>query len=246
MMNNGFNNIPNNNYGINNNNNNLNYNNSNDNNGNNSSNILFIGVIVLLIIGIGAMLYLLIGVNRAEKNLEEELKKEPTISENKKEEEVQKPQQPTPEEPKPENNQSSQQNNQSTQQNNNTQTTKKSSMKCVGTAKDEYATYSYNYNYSFSSDGKMKKAVSQITVTLNKSSVGYRDSMIQSFKNENKKFVKLDGISESISKKSNGFTYTMTIDASKLSAKELASMGYRTLNYTGVKMRAKELGLTCS
>ena len=46
MMNNGFNNIPNNNYGINNNNNNLNYNNSNDNNGNNSSNLLFIAVMI--------------------------------------------------------------------------------------------------------------------------------------------------------------------------------------------------------
>ena len=78
------------------------------------------------------------------------------------------------------------------------------------------------------------------------SKVKYRDSLIQSLKEENKKFVKLAGISENVTKTSNGFTYTITLDANKLSAKQLADMGYRTRNYTGVKMRAKEQGLSCS
>lgn len=238
-MNNGYRNIPNN-YEIN---NNFENNNNNENNGN-GSNILFIGVIILLIIGVVFIFLLLFGDNTAEKNLEKEQQKEPTVSEKPKEEQPTAPEM----EQNPENNQQNTQQPEQNQQtqNNNTQTTSKTSLKCTGTAKNEYGTYKYENTYTFKSNSTMKTATIKTTVTLNKSYVGYRDSIIQSLKEENKKFVKLDGISESVSKKSNGFTYTIKIDATKLSAKELADMGYRTRNYTGVKMKAKEQGLKCS
>ena len=91
----------------------------------------------------------------------------------------------------------------------------------------------------------MDIATLSIKVTLNKSYKEYRNSLIQSFKEENKQFVRLDGISESVSKTSNGFTYTLKLDADKLSKKELADMGYRTLNYSGVRIAAYDQGYKC-
>lgn len=244
-MNNGYNNIPNN-YGINNNfDNNNNNNNINNGNNENGNNVLFIGVIILLIVGVVVVGIALFGDNTAEKNLAEEQKKEPTVSEKPNENEQPTTTTPTENNQQNQNNQQSGQ-NQQPQNNTNTQTTSKTSLKCTGTAKNEYGTYKYEHSYTFKSNSTMKSAILKTTVTLNKSYVGYRDSILQSLKEENKKFVKLDGISESISKKSNGFTYTIKLDATKLSTEELASMGYRTRNYTGVKMKAKEQGLKCS
>lgn len=123
-------------------------------------------------------------------------------------------------------------------------TTNPSELKCTKTVTNEYGKFVYTNKYTFKNNQMVKGTVT-VKATLNKSYIGYRNSLIQSLKDENKKFVKLDGISESVSKTSNGFTYTFKLNANKLSKKELAEMGYRTLNYSGVKIAAYDQGYKC-
>lgn len=123
-------------------------------------------------------------------------------------------------------------------------TTNPTSLKCTKTFSNKYGKFVYTNTYKFKNK-QMISGTIKIKATLNKSYYSYRDSLIQTFKEENKKFVKLDGFSESVDKRKDGFTYTFKLDASKLSKKELADMGYRTLNYSGVKIDAYNKGYKC-
>lgn len=117
-------------------------------------------------------------------------------------------------------------------------------MTCTKTLSDEYGTYVYTSEFEFKND-VMTTGKEKTKVTLKSKYKGYRDSFISQLKQNYSKFTKLDGISEKVSKNENGFTYTITLNASKLSAKELASLGYKKNNKAGVRMAAYNNGFTC-
>ena len=224
------------------NNNSNNFNNvSNSNNQNNKSNILNIGLIIMLIIGIIFIVFTFLLSNDSnvqEESIDEEknssnleVEQEPP---NNAQEEI-----PSTEEVIPDDTSSTEE-----ETKNETTPSTPTSLKCTKTEKNEYGTFAYTNTYKFSNN-QMNTGTIKIKVTLKSSYRGYRDSLIQSLKEENKKFTKLDGISENVSKSSDGFTYTLKLNAKKLSKKELADMGYRTLNYSGVKIQMYNNNYKC-
>lgn len=126
----------------------------------------------------------------------------------------------------------------------NASTTKKDSLKCTKTEKIDYGTIYYTNNYKFKSD-KMTYGEGKIEVKLSSKYTSYRDQLLSEIKNSNKSFVALNGISESSTKNSSGFTYILKIDGTKVSATDLKNMGYKTLNYSGVKLFAYNNGFKC-
>lgn len=126
----------------------------------------------------------------------------------------------------------------------NASTTKKDSLKCTKTEKIDYGTIYYTNNYKFKSD-KMTYGEGKIEVKLSSKYTSHRDQLLSEIKNSNKSFVALNGISESSTKNSSGFTYILKIDGTKVSATDLKNMGYKTLNYSGVKLYAYNNSFKC-
>lgn len=118
------------------------------------------------------------------------------------------------------------------------------SMTCTLTQNNEYGKFAYINKYTFKND-QIYKASSQVTVTLNSSYIKNRDEIINQLRSANSSVTKFEGISDSVKRKSNGFTYTVKIDANKLSDYELAQAGYRTRNKSGVRMYAYNNGFAC-
>lgn len=121
--------------------------------------------------------------------------------------------------------------------NDNKTSVNKDNLKCTKVENTEYGKILYTNTYKFKYD-KMTYGEAKIEMQLNSKYKSYRDKLLNELKSANKAYTNIKGISESSSKKSSGFTYILKIDATKVSAKELSNMGYRTLNYSGVKMFA--------
>lgn len=241
-MNNGygnFNNYPNNNYPNNMNsmqNNNLN--NEDNNNNNDKTKILNIGLVIMLVVGISFIFFAMHENNTGDRNLEE------SYESNQVDNEIQQPSEETESEETPSVEENEQQPEVEEEQTQQSTTSTNVTMKCTKTVNNEYGKFVYTNTYKFKNDNLTTGEV-KLKATLKSSYRNYRDSLISQLKSENKKYVKLKGISESVSKHSDGFTYTLKLNASKLSSQELADMGYRTRNRSGVRMYAYNNGFSC-
>lgn len=219
-MNENFNNIP---------------QNTNLNNNDNKKQILNIGLVIVLIVGI--VFFFLVLNNNNVNNQQDNV----NLEENKEEQEPVVQPSTEKEEQKTESEEISKEENEQTQQK---PTSSVTTMVCTKTINNEYGKFVYTNTYKFKNDS-LSTGEAKLKVTLKSSYRNYRDSLINELKDENKKYVKLDGISESVSKSSDGFTYIFKIDANKLSTKELADLGYRTRNRSSVRMNAYNNGYSC-
>ena len=203
----------------------------------NQKKILNIGLVIMLVIGVLFVIFTL----NLNNNKQEEYNSDDNIQQdtngNQQLEEDKKPLDETAQEqkPLPEENADKEQET----------ATSPTSLKCTKTVNNKYGKFVYTNTYKFKS-GKMVTGTIRIEATLKKSYRNYRDSLIKSLKDENSKFIKLSGIKESVSKRSDGFTYTFKLNVNKLSKKALSELGYNTLNYSGVKIEAYNHSYKCT
>jgi hypothetical protein len=185
-------------------------------------NISLITIILIIVVGASYIYF-----NDTNKKSDSNLKVE-----KKSNEEIQK------QEEKPEEN-INQESNSNTlpPSNSNVASKTKDNLKCTKKEVTEYGDIYYTNTYKFKAD-KMTYGETKIEMKLNNKYTSSRDQLLTEIKNANKSFVALNGISDSSTKNSKGFVYILKIDGTKTSATDLNKMGYRTLNYAGVKIFA--------
>ena len=115
---------------------------------------------------------------------------------------------------------------------------------CTKTESNQYGTYKYTTTYNFKGEN-FTTATQKLSITLKSKYRSQRDALIDEIQSQNRKFVKLDGITEFISKRSDGFTYTLKVNANKLSKSDLAKLGYKARNLSSVRVYAYNNGFSC-
>lgn len=130
--------------------------------------------------------------------------------------------------------------------NTNTNVTKyPTQLHCTEKVQDTYGTYVATYDYTFRND-KMSSYKAVITGTLNKDYYSYRDSILKQYEDAHAIFYKVAGINVLSKKTNGGFVFQVEIkDTNMIDKAKLRELGFYILNYSGVKMKAYENGLTC-